>query len=145
MVTDILQLPQVVGGDDGGHIPLLHVRGEEALHRLAHHRVQPVKGLVAEQIVRPGAEAAQHRQLLFHPLGECADLAASRKAETVQQLPVAPAVEPGIAFPVKFHHIPRRAVAQKMLVVGDVEESRLHSLPLVHRLPVDGNRPLIGL
>ena len=68
MITDILQLSQVVGGDDRSQIPLRHIAREQALYRLTHHRIQTVKGLVAEDIVRSRADSANDGKLFFHSL-----------------------------------------------------------------------------
>ena len=67
MVTDIFQLPQVVGGDDRCQVPLRHIVREQALYRLAHHRIKTVEGLVTENIVRSRADPVDDRELLFHP------------------------------------------------------------------------------
>ena len=74
MVTDILQLPQIMGSNNRSQIPLRYVACKYALHRLPHHRIQAVKRLVTEQIIRIRPDSADHRQLLLHTLGKCIDL-----------------------------------------------------------------------
>ena len=51
MVADIFQLPQIMRGDDRREVPLLDIIGKKTLDRLPHDRIQPVKRLVAEQII----------------------------------------------------------------------------------------------
>ena len=68
MITDILQLSQVVGRNDRSQIPLRHITCKQALYRLTHHRIKTVKGLVAEDIVRLRADSVKNGKLLFHSL-----------------------------------------------------------------------------
>ena len=49
-VADILQFPQIVGRDHRSKIPVHDLPGEQTLHRLAHHRIEPVKRLVTQKI-----------------------------------------------------------------------------------------------
>ena len=49
MVAHVLQLPQVVGGDQYRGAVFGHIGHEEAPHLTPHHRVQPVHRLVQHQ------------------------------------------------------------------------------------------------
>ena len=68
MITDIFQLTKIVRGNDRGQIPLLHIIGKQAFYCLTHHRIQTVKGLVAEDIVRSRADSVNDGKLFFHSL-----------------------------------------------------------------------------
>ena len=83
MIADVFQLPQIVGCNDGGQLPFFHVIRKNALDRLAHNRVQAIKGLIAEQILCPRADTAQDGNLLFHALGKGVDLAVFLKSEAL--------------------------------------------------------------
>ena len=56
MVAHILQLPQVVGGDQHGGPPLGHISHEEGPHLPPHHRIQAVHRLIQHQDVRHTAQ-----------------------------------------------------------------------------------------
>ena len=73
MVADILQLAQVMAGDDRGHAALGHILSEEAFDRLPDHRIQTVERFVTEEIIGARAHTQDHRNLLFHALGKRAD------------------------------------------------------------------------
>ena len=117
MVTDVLQLPQVVGGYHRRQAPLGDAVGKQALHRLPGHRVQPVKSLVAKQVVRARTYAADHRQLFFHALGKGVHLAAHIQLKALHQLLEAALVKLGIDPGVKIPHLLRGGVGIKILVV----------------------------
>ena len=48
MVADVLQLTQVVRGDDGRQPSVRYILGKQALYRLANDRVETVERLIAE-------------------------------------------------------------------------------------------------
>ena len=48
---------KAVGGDNRREVPLLDIIGKKTLDRLPHDRIQPVKRLVAEQIIGSRANA----------------------------------------------------------------------------------------
>ena len=65
-VADVFQFPEIVGGDHRREIPLYDLGGDQALYGLPHDRVQPVEGLIAEQIFRARAQAQQDGHLFLH-------------------------------------------------------------------------------
>ena len=93
VVADVLKLAQVVARDDGRQAALRDVLREQALDRLTDDRVETVERLVAEQVIRSAAHAADDRDLLFHALGERADFARLVESEGAHQLKVALLVE----------------------------------------------------
>ena len=145
MVADILQLSQVVGRDDRRQVPLRHIVGKQAFHRLAHHRIQPVEGFVAEDIIRPRAKAKDHRKLLFHALGEGRDLSSEIQAEGIHQLIKPGPVKGRINIFIEPHHFLRRRVGKEMLVVGNIKESGFYLGILKYVLPIDLDRALVRL
>ena len=48
MVADVLQLTQVVRGDDGRQTSVGYILGKQALYRLANDRVKSVERLIPE-------------------------------------------------------------------------------------------------
>ena len=83
MIADILQLPQVMGGDHRSKLPFLHFLCKNAFDTLAHYRIEPVKGLVTQKVLRLCAQPQQNRELLFHPFGKGADPASRFQPEAV--------------------------------------------------------------
>ncbi len=55
-----------MGGDHRSEIAVHDLRGEQTFDRLAYHRIESVKCLVAEQIFCPRAQSEQDGDLLFH-------------------------------------------------------------------------------
>ena len=70
MVTDILQLAQVVGRDEDRCAVARHVLHDKAPDLTAHDGVQTVDRLVEDQIVRPDAQCQPEGRVLLHALGE---------------------------------------------------------------------------
>ena len=87
MITDILQLPEIVGRDHRRQSPGVHIFREQTLHRLPHDRVQAVKSLVAEQVLCPRGKAQDHGKLLLHASGKGVDLPSRIQPEAAQQFP----------------------------------------------------------
>ena len=52
LVAHVLQLPQRVGGDDRRSATVQHFLANQTLDIVPHHRIQSVKRLVKEQVVR---------------------------------------------------------------------------------------------
>ena len=48
MVADVLQLTQVVRGDDGRQTSVRYILGKQALYCLANDRVETIERLIAE-------------------------------------------------------------------------------------------------
>ncbi|WP_289477532.1 hypothetical protein, partial [Klebsiella pneumoniae] len=72
----------VVGGDDGRHIPLLHIVNEYAFYGLARYGVKSVKGFVAEYVVRSRANGENKGGLSAHTLGKGAYALVSLQTES---------------------------------------------------------------
>ena len=143
--TDILQLPQIVGGNDGGQPTLLHLPDKDRLHRLTHHRVQPVEGLVAEQVFRVGADTADHGKLLFHAFGKGVHLAAQIQTEFIHKsCPFFP-VETRVIGSVKTQHLSGSDILEKILIVRQIKNFCLGTRIVIDRFPVHNDPALIRL
>ena len=56
MVADILQFTQIMRGDDRRHSAASHGVGHQAFDRLTDHRIEPVEGLIADDIGSIGSQ-----------------------------------------------------------------------------------------
>lgn len=70
LVTDVLQFPQGVGGDDRRGSPFQHVLADQLFHKVPHYRIQPVKGFVEKQVIRTAGQCQNGCRLPPHALGE---------------------------------------------------------------------------
>lgn len=145
MVAYVLQLPQVMGSDDWSQVPVLHIRRKYALYRLAHHRVQPVKGLVAEQVVRARAYAADNGDLFLHALGKCMNLPLLVQTEISHQLVETRLVKFLIHFPVITHHLLRSCIIKEVLFIRYIEKTLFCRNILKYLMPVNGYASLVRL
>ena len=137
MVAHILQLPQVVGGDQHRGPPLGHVPHEKGPHLPPHHRVQAVHRLIQHQDVRHTAQGQPEGGLLLHPLGQAADgLLLVHGGEGVLQRLIPLVVELGIQSPVELHHVPGGGGQEVVQLVGDPGHPALHRRVFIHRLTV---------
>ena len=145
MVAYVLQLPQVMGSNDWSQVPVLHIRRKYALYRLAHHRVQPVKGLVAEQVVRACAHAADNGDLFLHALGKCVYLPLLVKAEIFHQLVETRLVKSLVHLPVIMHHLLGSGIIKEVLFIRYIEKALLCRDILKYLMPVNGYASLVRL
>ena len=129
--------------DDGRQAALRDVLRKQALDRLTDDRVETVERLVAEQVIRSAAHAADDRDLLFHALGERADLARLVESEGAHQLEVALLVELVVKATVVVFHVLRRAVREKELLIRDEKTAVLYRGVLKNLLSVDPDLALI--
>ena len=135
MVADVLQLTQVVGGDDRRQAPLGHIIGKNTLDSLAHHGIQTVEGFVAQQILRIGAQPAQDSELFFHASGIMLDPPFWIQTEIPQQ-PVEPhRVKRGIDSLIISAHVAGVSIPEKIGIIRDKENLFLHVRMVVDRLP----------
>ena len=119
VVTDILQLPQVVGAHQDRGAPLGHVRQHQGPHLAPHHRVQAVHRLVQDQVVRHAAQGQPEGGLLLHALAEAADGPLFVQLKDLLQLFIPLHGKIGIKSPVKAHHIPDGGLEKIVPVIGD--------------------------
>ena len=73
-VADLVDLLQVVGGDDGGQIPVQHSVHDHALDDDPHGGIQSVKGFVQQQVIRAACQGNDDDSLPLHALGKGAEL-----------------------------------------------------------------------
>ena len=125
MVADILQLTQVVGGDEHRGFPLGDLGEDEAPHLAAHDRVEAVHRLVQNEHIRAGADAQLKGCLLLHALGKAADLPVFGQLEGFVQAVEQGIIEVGVDAPVEFAHILRGGGGVVEDVVGDGGDARL--------------------
>ena len=144
MVADVLQLPEVVGGDQHRGAVLGHVLQDEAHDLPPHHRVQTVHGLVENQQLRAAADGQPEGRLLLHALGEPPDGLALAQLEAVGQQVKEGLVEPGIDRGVEPAQIPEAVAALVEDLVGDIDHTRLLVVIFIDRLLVQGDRPAVG-
>ena len=145
MIAYVLQLPQVMGSNDGSQVPVLHIRCKYALYRLAHHRIQSVEGLVAEQVVRASAHAAYNRNLFLHALGKCVYLPLLVQAEISHQLVETRLVKSLVHLPVIMHHLLRSGIIKEVLFIRYIEKALLCRDILKHLMSVNGYASLVRL
>ena len=141
-VAHVLQLPQVVGGDQHGGALLGHVGHDEAPHLPAHHRVQAVHRLVQHQHLRPAAQGEPEGGLLLHTLGKAAHgpLLIHLGKEVPQGL-VAVLVEPWIKALQKPGHVPGGGRQEIVELVGDGGDPGLGRRILIDGLPLQQHLP----
>ena len=137
VVTHVLQLPQVVGGDEHRGPPLGHVPHKQGPHLPPHHRIQAVHRLVQHQHLGLAAQGQPEGRLLLHPLGQPADgLLLVYLGEGLLQRLVALVVKARVHPPVKFHHVPGGGRLEVVQLVGDDGNFGLYCRILIHRLAV---------
>ena len=145
MIAYVLQLPQVMGSNDGSQVPVLHIRCKYALYRLAHHRIQSVEGLVAEQVVRASAHTAYNRDLFLHALGKRVYLPLLVQAEISHQLVETRLVKSLVHLPVIMHHLLRSGIIKEVLFIRYIEKALLCRDILKHLMSVNGYASLVRL
>ena len=145
MVTDIFQLPQIVRSDHRRQPSLLHFLGENAFYPLTHYRVQPVKGLVTEQILRLTADAADQGELFFHPFGKTFNLPSAVQAKGGEIHVVCLPVKPFIYAAVILLHIARRGMGKKIGLVRDEKASLFRVNAVIGIHSVNENQSLVRL
>ena len=123
MVADVLQLPEVVGGNQNADTPLGNVGKNQAQHLPPHHRVQTVQRLVEDQHIRPGAHSQLESGLLLHALGKPADGAFPGKLEGVKQPVKEGAVKFGVGAAVVGTHVLHGGGGEVENVVGYVADT----------------------
>ena len=139
MVTDILQLPQIVRGDQYRSATLRHVGHDYAPYLTAHHRVQTIHRLIQNQHVGTGADGQMEGCLLLHTLGETTNLHGSRETEYVMQFGVQRLVEIGVYSFVILMHILQCGGGEVEYVIGNVTDAGFDSGVFENGLPVDEN------
>ena len=122
VIADVLQFPQVVRGNDGSQPALCHRVGKDTLNQLAHDRIEPVKGFIAEQIPRHGGKPEQNCRLLLHALGIGCDLPAARQRKQVGQPLIFFCGEARIRRGVEPCHVIQRGGGQEILLVGQIDD-----------------------
>ena len=70
LIAGVLQLPQRVGGKDGGGLPIRHVLADKPLDQMTHHRIETVEGFIQEQVVGPTGYGQNGGSLPPHAFGE---------------------------------------------------------------------------
>ena len=140
VVAHILQLTQVVAGDEHRRAALGDVLHDKAPHLTAHHGVEAVHRLIQNEIVRHTAHGDPERRLLLHSLGKTADELLFVQRKDAAQLLVALHVELRIEAAVKFHHVADARLHKIVPVVGDGGDALLdrHVLPYVCAVHRDG-------
>ena len=133
-VAQVLQLAQVVRGDDNGHPVLCDVLNQNALEQMAHNGVKPVEDLVEEQIPRAGRQREDKCRLTLHALRHIDDfiLCVYRENRAVAHVRLIAPVR--IKLAVERRGILDRAVVVKERKVGN-EKALALCLGIVEKLP----------
>ena len=139
VVADVLQLPEVVAGDQDGGAPLADIPHDERPDLAAHDGVQAVHGLIEDEAVRHGGEGEPEGRLLLHALTEAADGPLLVQAEDVPELLPALHGEPGVEAPVETGHIPDGGGAEVVPIVRDGGDPGFQGGVLPDGLAVDGD------
>ena len=116
MVAQVLQFPQVVGTDEGGHAPSGYLVGDELPGCQTDHRVQTVKRLITEQIFRPCQDQGC---LPPHTLGKSRELLIRQQRKGSQQTAVFFLIPAGVTGPVKGCHFRKGGSRKEPQVIGD--------------------------
>ena len=144
MVADILQLPQVVRGNQHRGAVLGNVGQNQAHDLPPHDGVQAVHRLVQNQCLGPGAQGQMEGRLLLHTLGEAANLAPFRQAEHIVEPVEQFIVKLGVNSFIEFAHILQGCGGVVKNVVGDVADGGFDLRVFVNGLAVHGNYAAVG-
>ena len=145
-ITEILELPQVVGRNNDRHMIFRDHIGDDPTHRMPDHRVKPVKRLVKKQVFRRAGKGENQRGLPPHPLGEGGQLAAIPDREQLQQAPVARFIPARVGGAVELAHIVNGRLRRKEEVIRNEKDFLLLLRIFKHRLPVHRNlSPIRGV
>ena len=133
VVAHVLQLPEVVGGDQHRGAVFADVVHHEAPHLAAHHRVQSVHRFVQDQVSGAAGHGQPEGGLLLHPLAHAADQGLFREGEHRPEFLIAGHVEGGVKAPVEAHHVRDGGGGKGVPVVGDGGDEGLFLRALVDR------------
>ena len=119
MVTDILQLPQVMAGYQHRGTTLRHVPQQQGPHLPPHHRVQTVHRLIQNEVLRHTTHGQPEGRLLLHPLAHAPQHLAVIQGEHLLHLLVSLPGEGGVRPGVQLRHLGNGRLREIVPVVGD--------------------------
>ena len=144
MVTDVLQLPEVMAGHQHRGAVFGHV-GEDQTHDLPpHDGVQTVHRLVQHQKLRAAGHREPEGRLLFHALGKFPDGGLPGQVEGFAQFFEASIVESGIQPLVVPAHILNGGRVEEKEIIGDEADSSLCTGILPDGLAVQRDFTAVG-
>ena len=143
MVAYVLQLPQVVGGDQHRRPLLRHVLQQNAPDLTAHHRVQAVHRLVQDHQFRLQAHGQPEGRLFLLPLAELAHQFFGIQFKSRAQGLKALCGEIGVHVPIESHHVQDRGLAVIKDLVGDIGDAALDGGVFKDLLAADADLPRI--
>ena len=145
LVTDILQFPQGVGGDDRRGSPFQHVLADQLFHKVPHYRIQSVKGFVEEQIIRTAGQCQNGCRLPPHALGELSQRLVPRQLQMAAEFFETISVKIRIQIPVHAFHAVQICPCQKIEFVRHIGNAAFHSRIIPDRFAVDADFAAVRL
>ena len=144
MVDHILQLAQVVRGNQHRGLALRHVLQDQAPHLPAHHRVETVHRLVQDQHLRSHRQCQPESGLLAHAAAQLPDRTGVVEVKGFAETRVSLRVEAGIDPGIEAHHVPGRSHGEVERLVRDAEKPFLHRGVFINALLREQDLPLVG-
>ena len=144
VVADVLQLPEVVGGNQNGGAVLCHIVQNHAHDLPAHHRIQAVHRLVEDEHLRAAGDGQPEGRLLLHALGKAADGLALVEGEDLPQPVKPPFVEAWVGRSIELFEISDAVAPLEEDLVGDIDHDPFLFRVFIDGLLVQGDRPGVG-
>ena len=139
MVAHVLQLPQVVRGDQHRRPLLRHVLQQNAPDLTAHHRVQAVHRLVQDHQFRLQAHGQPEGRLFLLSLAELTHQLLRVQREGLAQGLKTLHREVRVHVPIESHHIPDRSLAVIKDLIGDIGDAALDGGVFIDLLAADAD------
>ena len=136
MITNILQLSQIMRSYNRSKITIHNLHGENTFHRLSHHRIQTIKGFITQQILGVGANPQKHRYLFFHSLGKGIQSPPHIQTKFLNQFFKSLFIKTRIKHTIIFHHFFRCGIGKIILIIGNKKYFSFHFFIFKHFLSI---------
>ena len=120
LIAEILQLPQIVAGDDHRGAALRDLLRQQLFYHQANDGVQSVKGFVQQQVIGVAAQRRQQRRLPAHSLAEGGKGLCGLQREAAAQLMVGLHGKAGVQPPIKGGDLLHGAFGREIKVIAEV-------------------------
>ena len=144
LVAQVLQLPQVVTAYHHGGAPLRYLLGQQLFHHQPYHRVQPVKGLIQQQVISMAAQRRQKRRLPPHPLAEGGKGLIGLQRKAPAKGVVGLHGKAGIQPPVEACQVLHGALGREIQVIAEIQNAILRRDVLKDILALQRHPAAIG-
>ena len=144
VVADVLELAQVVRGDEHCRPVLCYVGEDDAPDLAAHHGIESVNRFVEQHDIGAAADGKPENRLLLHAFGEVTDLTGRIDSDKCLAEPLEePFVEPPIKTAVEIPHVEQRSGREIEELVGDEGDALLDGVVVPNGLTIDGHGTLV--